>query len=789
MSTVDSWISLCDAVVLLPEPADRVALVEALGALGPADDARVALADVAAGRGAAAEVAGWLLAAAQPPCAVAYAVTPPWTDREVDLALEAATAIRAGDGSVGPRDLAALPPDDAADLVLDLLAAADGTWLERVLASVPPHRLPVAAMLAHGCALPVDDPTRASLVAAVAATPEVVLLRGALDVLSRGRVAVHAVAAVLAEVAQARRVLAGAGPYAWWPELQHAERGPMRGPERAMAAPAPTPDPGPVWRSGADDGGRTAYPRLDVDTRTTRPDVVVVDRAFAVTLGLQPRKDRSLVATAPLTFEPGETTVLDLLLLHDPDSIEVAEGPRATVTVSDTDPYPTVTLTCTARYGEELGQQRRLGLQVARQGQVVAVAWRTITAVDTEQQVDLAAPVPARDAALVDLAPLLTEDAPDLLVSVCRGDAPSTWIWSAFAADPEVEVPDLPSSTTLEGDVAGFALETRRSIAFSQDASADFLSLAGRARRIGRAVPRGIQEVVRAVAGAPGRDHAPAMLLLTEELVVPWELACLEPELVTPWGGESPFLGAHVAVSRWPLTEHQPRPRPRSSMSVRSGAVLTADYTGVPGWGRLDAAVAEAAEVALLFDPPATAVAPDLWTVIDLLRGLPVPADVLHLALHGQYDAAGDQEGIVLLARSSTTGSPVAQFLTPAEVENGALDHGPLVFLNACQVGADERVLGDYAGFASTLLRIGATAVVAPLWNIRDDIASNVARQFYAAALGPEAVPVAEVVRALRATYTERAVRDGDPTLHATLVAYQVFGHPRLRLRRDAVPE
>ena len=39
------------------------------------------------------------------------------------------------------------------------------------------------------------------------------------------------------------------------------------------------------------------------------------------------------------------------------------------------------------------------------------------------------------------------------------------------------------------------------------------------------------------------------------------------------------------------------------------------------------------------------------------------------------------------------------------------LDQGPFVFLNACQVGTDERVLGDYGGFASTLLRIGATGV------------------------------------------------------------------------------
>ena len=40
----------------------------------------------------------------------------------------------------------------------------------------------------------------------------------------------------------------------------------------------------------------------------------------------------------------------------------------------------------------------------------------------------------------------------------------------------------------------------------------------------------------------------------------------------------------------------------------------------------------------------------------------------------------------------------------------------------------------------------------------------------------------AEAMRALRATYTEEGARAEDPQLHATLIAYQVFGHPRLRL-------
>ena len=778
MSSVDSWISLGEAVAAAPDPDDRTALLDALCDFGLSHDQRAGLAEAAPSGGPLGEVFQRLTTDAVDAPLLTYAEAPGWSERDLDHALASSELMRtrAPGGSadaLGPADLASLPPDDAARLVSSLMSAGDHDNLDWVLRSTAPHRFPVAEMLTHASGLPVGDPTRDSLVTAVAAAPDVLVLRGATSVLAGDAVDNGDLAGVLADVARARRDLAGAGPYRWWQQ-----------PGSPGSGAEPAGDSGPVWRGGEDDSGRKAFPRLDVDTKTPRPDVVVIDQPFEVTLGLRERRDRTLVGSGAVGFAVGETVALDVVLLYDPDSIEVIGSPRASITVSDATPYPSVLLTCTARYGEDLGPQRRLGLQVVRDGQVISVAWRTITAVDTEQQVAIAPVIATRDAALLDLAPLLGEDAPDLVISVCRGDVGSSWIWSAFAADAAVAVPDLPSSTTLEGDVAGFALETRRSIADSADPSADFLNLAGRARRIGRAIPQGIQDAIRAVTTAPGRTGAPAVLLLTEELVVPWELACLEPELVTAWGSDSPFLGAHVAIARWPLTEHQPRPRPRTTVTVRSGAVLSADYTGVPGWGRLDAAVAEAREVAALFDPPAPTIAPDVWTVIDLLRGLPAPADVLHLALHGQYDAAGDQEGIVLLARSSTIGAPVAQFLTPAEVENGDLDHAPLVFLNVCQVGSDERVLGDYAGFASTLLRIGAGAVVAPLWNIRDDVASSVAKRFYAAALGPDAVPVAEIVRALRATYTEKAVRAGDATLHATLVAYQVFGHPRLRLQR-----
>jgi CHAT domain-containing protein len=165
---------------------------------------------------------------------------------------------------------------------------------------------------------------------------------------------------------------------------------------------------------------------------------------------------------------------------------------------------------------------------------------------------------------------------------------------------------------------------------------------------------------------------------------------------------------------------------------------------------------------------------------------------VVHVALHGQFDAQGDEGGLVLLAKDAAGNlTTTAQFLKPDQVLNGRLDNGPFVFLNACQVGSDKRVLADNGGFASTLLQIGATGVVAPLWNVNDVTAAECARAFYAAtwsAIGEgdasTRVSAAEAVRSLRAKYTQSATQTATPGIDATLIAFQVFGHPRLRLDR-----
>ena len=169
-----------------------------------------------------------------------------------------------------------------------------------------------------------------------------------------------------------------------------------------------------------------------------------------------------------------------------------------------------MTITCTARYGEELAPERRLGLQVLRDGQVVGGRLAHDRRRRTAPTDVAGAVVPERrDVALLDLDPLLGDQPPDLVVSVCRADAGSTtFVWTAYAADPAVPVPDLPSTSTLDDDVAAFATETRRSIQFSADPGKDYLGLAGRARSASRrAIPQGVQDALRAVVEAPGSDH------------------------------------------------------------------------------------------------------------------------------------------------------------------------------------------------------------------------------------------------------------------------------------------
>jgi len=198
------------------------------------------------------------------------------------------------------------------------------------------------------------------------------------------------------------------------------------------------------------------------------------------------------------------------------------------------------------------------------------------------------------------------------------------------------------------------------------------------------------------------------------------------------------------------------------TLTVNALAAVSGVYE-LPGWQRLLAAEGEAAD--LVAAHHAAAVDANTAGVLGLLRGTP-PADVIHFAVHGTSDSAPGADGLILIDGST---------LDPIVVLGTALHGHPFVFLNACQVAQGDQLLGDQAGLAAAFLSAGASAVVAPLWSIDDQLARQIAARFYDRALRGD--PPAEIMRTERAAFMDDAA-----TVSSTYMAYQYFGHPGLRM-------
>ena len=179
-------------------------------------------------------------------------------------------------------------------------------------------------------------------------------------------------------------------------------------------------------------------------------------------------------------------------------------------------------------------------------------------------------------------------------------------------------------------------------------------------------------EVRQAIADVTARvgDRVPAMLIATADPYLPWELAVLDPELQFDHPDESPFLGARTAIGRWPLTGRQPPPKPVTTVTVKDRAIVAGSYVKVQGVNQLEAAEAEAAELLSAWSG-AQEIEPTYAIVRRLLRGSP-PADLLHFALHGQFQETV-RNGLVLIA-TDDNGKQTPYYLQPSQIESGRLD-------------------------------------------------------------------------------------------------------------------
>lgn len=258
------------------------------------------------------------------------------------------------------------------------------------------------------------------------------------------------------------------------------------------------------------------------------------------------------------------------------------------------------------------------------------------------------------------------------------------------------------------------------------------------------------------------RNDLGQLLVYTDEPYMPWELVHLKPP-VGPRQGPPRFL-AQQGIVRWQFT-----PFPPPVVHVRSGRVraLVPHYAD-PAFQLTEPAFEEQFLAERL---GASRVTPTPTGVSKVLRS--GRFDLLHFSGHGVADPEDILDAKVLLAGRKRGGAVVPQYLSATNVSENARrrsdsESGPIVVLNACQVGRGGQQLSTAGGFAKAFLEAGASVFVSCLWSVREQPSRVFVEELYEQLLQGATVAQAS----LRAR--EKAREAGD----ATWLSYVVYARP-----------
>ena len=367
----------------------------------------------------------------------------------------------------------------------------------------------------------------------------------------------------------------------------------------------------------------------------------------------------------------------------------------------------------------------------------------------------------------------------DLSMIITRVGGAASGLYHVALQSPHLDPQSRPIEIDLGDDSLRFATQLIRDVGEHVNDQTTDEVLRGIGRTISDQLPDalwdGLRMVWDAVAGPQvpvEQRRAPVVQLLTEEPHVPWELAVL-PEPFDP--DSPPFLGAQVDIGRWPL-DRLPPPDP-SPLATDALGVVVGHYQDARGVRPLPSAIAEAEALAGRFRARSVDALPEF--VDAALRGRfdddGFAFEGLHFAGHGMNDP--ERSGAYLMLSSGKRLSSFV-FRDAAVARTGRA----FLFLNACQVGTADDVLGSYAGVAGFAVKGGFRGFVAPLWSVSDDLAKDVSLGFY------EASNRGDTVGGYLRSVRRRFAQAGAESANATWLAYVYYGHPALKLGgpRDA---
>ena len=215
-------------------------------------------------------------------------------------------------------------------------------------------------------------------------------------------------------------------------------------------------------------------------------------------------------------------------------------------------------------------------------------------------------------------------------------------------------------------------------------------------------------------------------------------------------------LGVEFIIARW-VTGYGTSP----SQQLQ----ITDSYSIAPEYNRLANlryASAEAMKVAELFSGKQIMPA----TYDEIVKKLSEKGpSLLHFACHG--DIKGTTQVLLLNHESELT---IAELKGEKIFSEYFSKHSHLVFLNACKVGRQQVALSGAGGFPAVMTNLGARAVIAPAWSVKDDIAHNVATRFYEELIENPEKPLAAILQQIR----KDAYKNGEDSY----AAYCFYGDP-----------
>jgi hypothetical protein len=282
-------------------------------------------------------------------------------------------------------------------------------------------------------------------------------------------------------------------------------------------------------------------------------------------------------------------------------------------------------------------------------------------------------------------------------------------------------------------------------------------ALRGAGKQLFRAAPEVFKKVFWELidSGSPLKYIA----IVSEEPYVPWEL--MIPRRMLDGGIPETLsaLGVRFAVGRWTS---------KDVAAAQQRISMTDSYVIAPKYApnrALPHAQDEAAYVIARF--PGKPIQPvDFQNIVRTFKT--GGRTLVHFACHGSSGAAGKQA--IELENSTTLASDVLLGVT--DVETALREKQSFVFLNACEVGRGTPALSGVGGFAESFIDMGASAVVAPLWSVKDGIAHEIALKFYDETLKNPQLSFAEILSGIRA-------RAYDPQIgEDTYAAYCFYGDP-----------